>query len=565
MENYGGRGAPREIASLIANRYRVSSFLGSGAMGSVVCVRDSALNDEILALKILHPELVREQTVFERFKNEVIVTRRLAHPNIVRLYDFGQALGGYYFITMEYVDGPNLETWIKENAAKVPDFREICRIFLQIVEGVFYAHCQKIVHRDLKPANILLAKNGEVKITDFGLARTLSQDNSWKNTSALVGTPLYMAPEQIRGESIDERCDIYALGIIAYELVLGVRPFNEEAYLELAAADLIQAVAEAPMRSARVPAWYCDLVQKCTARCREKRFQAVEEIKKLLYLHLHDTPPAIRLPSSSIKAHYSAIKEAKNSHHKQKRQLSLIYPSVSLLSLLLCLFILFGGRVGQASRTFQQTLLQVQEKLGIQLFIKQKTPAEIQTTTVVDQPGKKEAQRAVEGSLGQQRDDRKISAETQVEDGATVIEQNSASHAHVALSAEVQKVPAEPAVPLTAIVVQAATEALPAPPPVKQKPSTILRLIGRPDSDWVRQGANLFLKRVSVVVKNIGNVEAKEIRLDLRLPGGKVLSLNGPASCSPKSTALYYADANERINKDGRLETLLSCANCRLQ
>lgn len=198
---------------------------------------DGHLGDSLVALKVLHPQHLPETIVFKRFINEALLTRKLSHPSIVRTHDICLSDQGEVMIAMELVEGVTLGAMLRSFhdqrlhlAQLSPDDVDfLIGIFSQIVTGVGYAHKQGIIHRDLKPANILLTKNGDVKITDFGTARLLSQDSKLTQESGgIVGTPQYMAPEQITGDELTAQCDVYALGILAYELFTGNPPFDAD-------------------------------------------------------------------------------------------------------------------------------------------------------------------------------------------------------------------------------------------------------------------------------------------------------------------------------------------------
>lgn len=206
MSSYSGSATPLhfEPGAVIAGRYVVQGKLGLGGMGLVLKVIDRDLNDELVALKLLHAHLYEDETVFRRFRNELLVARSLSHPNIVRLHDIGRAPEGFSYISMEFVDGVSLREVV--NSA-VDDhgnpcglaFEKAMGIFLQMLSGVAYAHAKDVIHRDLKPANVLMSKSGEVKLADFGTARILGMDTSLTQTGQSLGTPDYMSPEQIRG------------------------------------------------------------------------------------------------------------------------------------------------------------------------------------------------------------------------------------------------------------------------------------------------------------------------------------------------------------------------------
>lgn len=282
--------------TLIANRYEVVSVLGTGAMGTVVRVIDRALDNEVCALKLLHPHQARDKTSFARFRNEVILARRLGHPHISRIYDLGHAGGGYYYISMEFIPGGSLNQVIYQQRREHFVFHDCLRMLAEIADGIGYAHRMGTVHRDLKPENILIGDRGDVKITDFGLARSLTADKGFTDTGETVGTPCYMAPEQLRGERVDGRCDIYALGIIAYELVVGRRPFFDESYFALAAMHMRMPLPDFATKESGIPKWFEELVKRCAAKDPAERYQDPAEIAEELRYQIKNfaTPEAVR-------------------------------------------------------------------------------------------------------------------------------------------------------------------------------------------------------------------------------------------------------------------------------
>jgi TolB-like protein/predicted Ser/Thr protein kinase len=218
------------IGQLFARRYMVERVLGRGGMGSVYCVRDHEL-DELVALKLLEtasPELV------VRFRREVRLARRVTHRNTARTYDLGEH-GGLRFLTMEYVEGESLRERCKQAS---PSLAELLDIGRQIADGLAAAHAAGVVHRDLKPANVLLERGGRVVITDFGIARALHVGDASLQTRGALGTPAYMAPEQLSGERVGPAADVYALGLMLHELLTGALPFADPNPMQTALARL---------------------------------------------------------------------------------------------------------------------------------------------------------------------------------------------------------------------------------------------------------------------------------------------------------------------------------------
>jgi serine/threonine protein kinase len=182
-------------------------------MGAVYKARDNEL-DRLVALKIIRPELTTNPEILRRFKQDLILARQVTHRNVIRIFDLGQA-PGFKFITMEYLDGKDLRAVLKEKGKLSPE--EAGRIILQICRALEVAHGEGVVHRDLKPQNIMLDANGRAYVMDFGIARSAHLPGMTQ-TGALIGTPEYVSPEQAKGEKLDERSDLFSLGVIFYPL-----------------------------------------------------------------------------------------------------------------------------------------------------------------------------------------------------------------------------------------------------------------------------------------------------------------------------------------------------------
>ena len=212
--------------TLIAGRYRVIGLLGRGGMGEVYRATDLALAQSV-ALKILPEDAATNEQLLERFHSEVRIARQVSHPNVCRVYDLGEA-DGVPFISMEYVDGEDLASLL-QRIGRLPSDKAL-EIARKLCAGLAAAHERGVIHRDLKPQNIMLNKRGEVIIMDFGLAAVADQLHG---AEARNGTPAYMAPEQLRGDSVTAKSDIYALGLIFYELFTGKRPYQASSVAEL--------------------------------------------------------------------------------------------------------------------------------------------------------------------------------------------------------------------------------------------------------------------------------------------------------------------------------------------
>ncbi|MEE8378140.1 MAG: protein kinase, partial [Candidatus Aminicenantaceae bacterium] len=212
--------------STFAGRYQIIEELGKGGMGKVYKVLDKEINTKV-ALKLINPEIAMDKKTIVRFRNELKIARDISHKNVCRMYDLNKEKGTYY-ITMEYVSGGDLKTFIRR-AAPLSTARALS-IGRQICEGLSEAHKIGIVHRDLKPNNIMIDDNGNARIMDFGIARSV-KGKGITGSGIMIGTPEYMSPEQAEGKDVDHRSDIYSLGVILYEMVTGQLPFQGDSPL----------------------------------------------------------------------------------------------------------------------------------------------------------------------------------------------------------------------------------------------------------------------------------------------------------------------------------------------
>lgn len=249
-------------------RYQIISEIGKGSMGVVYKAHDPQI-DRMIALKVLRHDRVADTSLTQRFLAEARAIGRLAHPNIVTVFDVGQDQGTIY-IAMEFLEGNHLAHLIQEGPL---DAREAVQIGIQVAEAIHYAHQQGIVHRDIKPANIIITSQGQIKVTDFGIAR-IEGASGYQQTQIgdILGTPFYMSPEQVAGQPVDGRSDIYSLGVVLYELATGRRPFGGEGL-----ATLFRTIAEQrPEEPARIlsgiPPRLSQLIMTCLEKKPEDRF-----------------------------------------------------------------------------------------------------------------------------------------------------------------------------------------------------------------------------------------------------------------------------------------------------
>ena len=259
--------------STFAKRYQVIEELGKGGMGRVYKVLDNEIGEKV-ALKLLNPEIAAESKTIERFRNELKTARQISHKHVCRMYHLSKEEGTPY-IVMEYVRGEDLKSMIRMMGRLSPG--QSVSIARQVCEGLAEAHRLGVVHRDLKPQNIMIDRNGNVKIMDFGIARTL-QAKGITGAGVMIGTPEYMSPEQAEGKEADERADIYALGIILFEMLTGRVPFEGETPLSIALKHKTESPPDPRKFNTQIPDQLARLILRCLEKDKGKRYQSAHEL-----------------------------------------------------------------------------------------------------------------------------------------------------------------------------------------------------------------------------------------------------------------------------------------------
>ncbi|MCX6562091.1 MAG: protein kinase [Candidatus Aminicenantes bacterium] len=261
--------------ALFAGRYEVIEELGKGGMGRVYKVFDQKIQ-EVVALKLIKPEIGFNEKAVERFKNELKFARKISHRHVCRLYDLGE-YGLAHFITMEYVEGEDLKNFIRRSGTiTTPKAISIAK---QVCEGLIEAHRLGVIHRDLKPQNIMIDREGNVRVMDFGLARFLEADGV-TGSGVMLGTPEYMSPEQVDLKEVDARSDIYSLGVIMHEMVTGRAPFEGQTPISIAIKHKSELPRDSRQINPLVPESFSRLILKCLAKDRQKRYQSAEELRQ---------------------------------------------------------------------------------------------------------------------------------------------------------------------------------------------------------------------------------------------------------------------------------------------
>ena len=262
-----------ETGKTLNGRYKIQTLIGTGGMAAVYLAKDLIL-DRLVAIKVLRLDFRQNNDAMRRFRREALSATQLTHPNIVGVYDVGQSQEMNY-IVMEYVEGTDLKDYIRQRGALHPI--EAVRIMMQIVSAIAAAHQNRIIHRDIKPQNILIDREGNVKITDFGIAVALS-DTSLTQTNTLLGSVHYLSPEQARGGMVTIQTDIYALGIVLYELLTGRVPFDGESAVSIALKHFQEPLPPVVNPTAMVPQSLENIVLKATAKDPMNRYRSCYEM-----------------------------------------------------------------------------------------------------------------------------------------------------------------------------------------------------------------------------------------------------------------------------------------------
>ncbi len=261
------------IGTVLSGRYRLEAKLGSGGMSTVYLARDETL-DRSVAVKVMHREMSEQEDQLQRFRQEARAVAKLTHPNVVAVIDAGED-GGYPYIVFEYVKGETLKQRIGRVGAL--DTQEAIAYAIEVARGLSVAHSRKMVHRDIKPQNVLIDEEGRAKLTDFGISRQLEQDGVTA-TGRVLGTTDYVAPEQAMGKGVDPRSDIYSLGVVLYEMLVGQVPFHADSQVGVAMKHVNEELPDVQRRRPEASAAVALVVERATAKDPAERYQTVAEM-----------------------------------------------------------------------------------------------------------------------------------------------------------------------------------------------------------------------------------------------------------------------------------------------
>lgn len=335
------------VGRIVDERYEVLQLLGEGGMGSVYRVRHRVLG-RLLAMKVLRPEYARDMALAERFVQEARAAAAISHPNVVSITDFGMIGRGQPYFVMELLEGRTLSSLMRERGALPPEF--VVGVVRSVASALAAAHQVGVIHRDLKPDNIILSgdvsSTGTLKVLDFGLAKVLGASRLTQD-DVVYGTPQYMSPEQASGEELDARVDVYALGILSYELLTGVVPFEADSYMGVLTQQIYAEPAPPSAHRAELLAHpkLESIVLACLRKRREERIGSMQELIQALD-EVSSTLPVSNPVESHRRRTVSSIRPALDSRIVRRRRQRRRWWTYALLggavALAIALLLLYG-------------------------------------------------------------------------------------------------------------------------------------------------------------------------------------------------------------------------------
>lgn len=357
------------IGRILGNRYEILEKIGEGGMAKVYKAKCHLLN-RIVAIKILRPEFAADEDFVKKFRRESQAAASLSHPNIVSIYDVGQE-GDIYYIVMEYVKGRTLKKLISESGGPLEINRSI-EIARQVCKALDNAHRNRIIHRDIKPQNILVTDDDVVKVTDFGIARA-ANGSTITYTGDVVGTAYYFSPEQARGGIVDERTDIYSLGIVLYEMLTGRVPFEGDSPISVALKHIQEDITPPSKINDKVPKELDQIVLKATQKDVNLRYQTAADFLKDLDIFLRN-PKELNFKGEEItktrvipSKDVEELKRAAQRKEKEKKRINVIKRIVTVLLIFLLLASLAYGTIYVLNNFFKANDVVVPNVIGSSL------------------------------------------------------------------------------------------------------------------------------------------------------------------------------------------------------
>jgi tRNA A-37 threonylcarbamoyl transferase component Bud32 len=333
-------GGVDRMVGLVVGNCRLLRRLGRGGMGDVYLALHLEYHKSV-AVKILAPDVTRNDELLARFRREAEAAARVDHPNIVEVYDIGFDQN-FHYLVMGYVDGRSLQDVIDEQKVIPP--REAARIAYEIARGLYAVHTDGIIHRDIKPANILLTRKGEIKIVDFGLAFDAEDKSGLTVSGSIMGTPWYLSPEQAEGKRADTRSDLYSLGIVLYILTTGERPFTGETHMSVLYKQIHEKPRDPRLVNPDVPVEIVEIILRAMEKKPERRYQTADEFCSDLNRYLKGT--YIRRQGSS------AISDPVRRRRRKSAMLTAVFASwiLALVGAILAAFVVAPAPVSPAPR-----------------------------------------------------------------------------------------------------------------------------------------------------------------------------------------------------------------------
>ncbi|MGD9099138.1 MAG: protein kinase, partial [Anaerolineae bacterium] len=335
-----------DLTGQTLDRYEIVELIGEGGMATVYRARQPRLQRDV-ALKVMQPVLAADPTFRQRFEREAQTVANLRHPNILTVHDYGESDDGQLYLVVEYVRGGALRDALEQGMA----LERAVEITAQVAEALDYAHGQGVVHRDVKPNNILLTRDGRPLLADFGLVKPIQSDRRLTATGVMLGTPDYMAPEQVQGEEVDGRADIYALGVMLYEMLTGQHPYSGETPMSVALKHLSEPMPRPSKVNPSVSPMLDEIVAKATAKSPHERYQRAGDmaraLREVLILGAAPGSPsqwAAPLPTiPPVAPALTAPVVVNEDHDRPSRRLWLALSGVLALGIVLVALVLFSS------------------------------------------------------------------------------------------------------------------------------------------------------------------------------------------------------------------------------
>ncbi len=365
----------------LANRYQLIRHLARGGMADVWEATDTLLGRRV-AVKILHAQFATDDNFIARFRREAQSAANLSHPNIVSIFDWGEE-GSLYFIVMELVEGKTLRDVIHDETGLMP--RRAAEIAAEVSAALAVAHRAGLVHRDLKPANILLTADGTAKVTDFGIALAWNDSQELTRTGAVIGTATYFSPEQAQGQQLDERSDLYSLGVVLYEMLTGVPPFTGDSPVSVAYQHVSEPAQLPSVGNPHLPPDLETIVIKAMDKSPDSRYQNALEMREDLLLYIQGAKPnsaqavsatahtqvLMEMPAPTVPPDetYRQVASASNPPNNRPFIATSIILLLSLVGLMFVLFqVIGGGSSGDTTAVKVPALVGLTEATAIQLL-----------------------------------------------------------------------------------------------------------------------------------------------------------------------------------------------------